>query len=106
VAGAARGMVKCRERVSGRRIDGEEARHLRGGDGRFLGISGKPDYVRSAGQASLRRLGVDVIDLYYQHRVAAGDRYPEAAIAASMRRAGVIARTPASVRACFRSMPC
>jgi len=33
------------------------------------GISGKPDYVRSACHASLKRLGVDVIDLYYQHRV-------------------------------------
>jgi len=35
----------------------------------YLGISGKPDYVRKACEASLRRLGVDVIDLYYQHRV-------------------------------------
>ena len=33
------------------------------------GISGKPDYVRQACEGSLRRLGVDVIDLYYQHRV-------------------------------------
>jgi aryl-alcohol dehydrogenase-like predicted oxidoreductase len=35
----------------------------------FRGISGKPDYVCQACEASLRRLGVDVIDLYYQHRV-------------------------------------
>jgi aryl-alcohol dehydrogenase-like predicted oxidoreductase len=35
----------------------------------FRGISGKPDYVRQACDASLRRLGVDVIDLCYQHRV-------------------------------------
>ena len=35
----------------------------------FRGISGKPDYVRKACEGSLRRLGVDVIDLYYQHRV-------------------------------------
>jgi aryl-alcohol dehydrogenase-like predicted oxidoreductase len=35
----------------------------------FRGISGKPDYVRQACEASLHRLGVDVIDLYYQHRV-------------------------------------
>ena len=35
----------------------------------FRGISGKPDYVRQACEASMRRLGVDVIDLYYQHRV-------------------------------------
>src|SRR3954451_22374620 len=38
-------------------------------DGTRLGINGKPDYVRSACDASLQRLGVDHIDLYYQHRV-------------------------------------
>lgn len=43
--------------------------NMRGEDGAFLGISGKPEYVRSACEASLRRLGVDHIDLYYQHRV-------------------------------------
>jgi aryl-alcohol dehydrogenase-like predicted oxidoreductase len=37
--------------------------------GAFLGVNGKPEYVRSACEASLKRLGVDVIDLYYQHRV-------------------------------------
>jgi aryl-alcohol dehydrogenase-like predicted oxidoreductase len=35
----------------------------------FRGISGKPDYVRQSCEGSLRRLGVEVIDLYYQHRV-------------------------------------
>jgi aryl-alcohol dehydrogenase-like predicted oxidoreductase len=43
--------------------------NMRGDDGAFLGISGKPDYVRQACDASLKRLGVDYIDLYYQHRV-------------------------------------
>jgi aryl-alcohol dehydrogenase-like predicted oxidoreductase len=38
-------------------------------DGGFLGINGKPEYVHRACDASLRRLGVDHIDLYYQHRV-------------------------------------
>lgn len=42
---------------------------IRGSDGSFLGVNGAPDYVRSACEASLRRLGVEVIDLYYQHRV-------------------------------------
>jgi aryl-alcohol dehydrogenase-like predicted oxidoreductase len=42
---------------------------VRSTDGARLGISGKADYVRSACEASLRRLGVDAIDLYYQHRV-------------------------------------
>src|SRR5437762_10395135 len=35
----------------------------------FRGINGKPDYVKQACEASLRRLGIDCIDLYYQHRV-------------------------------------
>lgn len=41
----------------------------RGADGSFQGVSGRPDYVRAACEASLRRLGVGEIDLYYQHRV-------------------------------------
>jgi aryl-alcohol dehydrogenase-like predicted oxidoreductase len=42
---------------------------VRGPNGERLGISGKPDYVRSACEASLKRLKIEVIDLYYQHRV-------------------------------------
>ena len=38
-------------------------------DGSWVGINGRPEYVDAACDASLRRLGVDVIDLYYQHRV-------------------------------------
>jgi aryl-alcohol dehydrogenase-like predicted oxidoreductase len=41
----------------------------RGEDGERLGINGSPEYVRKACDASLQRLGVDHIDLYYQHRV-------------------------------------
>jgi aryl-alcohol dehydrogenase-like predicted oxidoreductase len=41
----------------------------RGEDGSFKGINGRPEYVRAAVDASLERLGVDHIDLYYQHRV-------------------------------------
>ena len=41
----------------------------RGADGAWLGINGRPEYVRASCDASLQRLGVDVIDLYYQHRV-------------------------------------
>lgn len=58
--------------ISGRRGDvvlatkfGNERRE----DGSWVGINGRPDYVRSACDASLQRLGVDHIDLYYQHRV-------------------------------------
>jgi aryl-alcohol dehydrogenase-like predicted oxidoreductase len=43
--------------------------NVRGPQGQFLGINGTPEYVRSACEASLKRLGVDTIDLYYQHRV-------------------------------------
>ena len=38
-------------------------------DGSFVGVNGRPEYVRAACDASLERLGVDCIDLYYQHRV-------------------------------------
>lgn len=43
--------------------------HERTEDGTYVGINGKPEYVRQACEASLKRLGVDYIDLYYQHRV-------------------------------------
>lgn len=43
--------------------------NVRGNDGAFLGVNGKPEYVKRACDMSLMRLGVDVIDLYYQHRV-------------------------------------
>jgi aryl-alcohol dehydrogenase-like predicted oxidoreductase len=45
--------------------------NVRGPNGEFLGIDGTPDYVRSACEASLKRLRVETIDLYYQHRVDA-----------------------------------
>jgi len=43
--------------------------NVRSEDGKFLGVNGRPEYVKAACDASLRRLGVDYIDLYYQHRV-------------------------------------
>ena len=43
--------------------------NVRSQDGAWVGVNGKPEYVRQACDASLQRLGVDVIDLYYQHRV-------------------------------------
>jgi aryl-alcohol dehydrogenase-like predicted oxidoreductase len=43
--------------------------NVRGADGSFGGVCGRPDYVRSACEASLKRLNVRTIDLYYQHRV-------------------------------------
>jgi aryl-alcohol dehydrogenase-like predicted oxidoreductase len=43
--------------------------NMRSPEGGFLGVSGKPNYVRECCDASLKRLGVEIIDLYYQHRV-------------------------------------
>jgi aryl-alcohol dehydrogenase-like predicted oxidoreductase len=43
--------------------------NVRGDDGSFLGVNGRPEYVKQACEASLKRLGFDYIDLYYQHRV-------------------------------------
>ncbi|HET8937006.1 MAG TPA: aldo/keto reductase, partial [Polyangiales bacterium] len=65
------------EELVGRAIKGKRDKvivatkfgNVRGEDGSFRGISGKPDYVKSCVEASLRRLQVDHIDLYYQHRV-------------------------------------
>jgi aryl-alcohol dehydrogenase-like predicted oxidoreductase len=50
---------------------------LRGEDGSWRGVNGKPSYVRTACEASLKRLGVDVIDLYYLHRVDPDTRIEE-----------------------------
>ena len=58
--------------IAGRRDDVVLATKFgieRRADGAMVGIDGSPDYVRSACDASLQRLGVDTIDLYYQHRV-------------------------------------
>jgi aryl-alcohol dehydrogenase-like predicted oxidoreductase len=65
------------ERLVGKAIRGRRDRvvlatkfgNQRGEDGSFLGVNGRPDYVRKSCDASLQRLGVDHIDLYYQHRV-------------------------------------
>jgi aryl-alcohol dehydrogenase-like predicted oxidoreductase len=43
--------------------------NVRSTDGKFIGVNGRPEYVRDACNASLKRLKVEVIDLYYQHRV-------------------------------------
>ena len=56
---------KRRERV----VVATKFGNVRGQDGSFQGINGRPEYVRQACDASLKRTGLDVIDLYYQHRV-------------------------------------
>jgi aryl-alcohol dehydrogenase-like predicted oxidoreductase len=66
------------ERLVGKAIRGRRRESIllatkfgnqRGEDGSFLGVNGRPEYVRKSCDGSLQRLGVDYIDLYYQHRV-------------------------------------
>ncbi len=67
------------EELVGRAIRGSRDRvtlatkfgNVRTPEGGFAGVNGRPEYVKQACDASLKRLGVDVIDLYYQHRVDA-----------------------------------
>jgi len=65
------------EQLVGRAIAGHRDQYTiatkfgneRAADGSFIGINGRPEYVRACCDASLQRLGIDTIDLYYQHRV-------------------------------------
>jgi aryl-alcohol dehydrogenase-like predicted oxidoreductase len=65
------------EELVGRAITGKRESYviatkfgnMRAADGAFLGVNGKPDYVRKCCEESLKRLSIEVIDLYYQHRV-------------------------------------
>jgi aryl-alcohol dehydrogenase-like predicted oxidoreductase len=69
--------VGLNEELVGRAIHGRRDKvilatkfgNVRSPDGKFLGVNGTPEYVRQCCEASLKRLGVEVIDLYYQHRV-------------------------------------
>ena len=58
--------------IKGRRDDviiATKFGNVRNPDGSFKGVNGKPEYVRQCCDASLKRLGIETIDLYYQHRV-------------------------------------
>lgn len=65
------------EELLGRALSGHRDRaivatkfgNVRAADGRFLGVNGRPEYVRASCEGSLKRLGIETIDLYYQHRV-------------------------------------
>jgi len=74
-------------------------------DGGWIGINGRPEYVRVACDASLRRLGVDHIDLYYQHRVDLGTPIEETVgamaelvEAGKVRHLGLSEAAPATIR--------
>jgi len=86
--------------------------NVRGSDGSFLGINGRPDYVRAACEASLKRLNVETIDLYYQHRVDAGVAIEETVGAMArlieegkVRYLGLSEAAPATLRRAHRTHP-
>ncbi|RJK96313.1 aldo/keto reductase [Vallicoccus soli] len=94
--------------VAGRRDEVQLATKFgneRAEDGTRLGVNGRPEYVRRACDASLQRLGVDHVDLYYQHRV---DRtvpveetwgaLHELVEAGKVRRLGISEAAPATIR--------
>ena len=79
--------------------------NVRKADGSWLGINGKPGYVKEACDASLKRLGVSTIDLYYQHRVDADTpiedtvgAMAELAAAGKVRYLGLSEAAPATIR--------
>jgi aryl-alcohol dehydrogenase-like predicted oxidoreductase len=72
VYGSGRNEELAGRALEGRRRDAVLATkfgNVRGPDGSWRGINGRPEYVKQAAEASLRRLGIEAIDLYYQHRV-------------------------------------
>jgi aryl-alcohol dehydrogenase-like predicted oxidoreductase len=108
------------ERLVGRAIKGRREQVIlatkfgnqRGEDGSFLGVNGRPEYVRKAVDGSLQRLGTDYIDLYYQHRV---DRtvpieetvgaMAELVQAGKVRHLGLSEASPATIRRAAREHP-
>jgi aryl-alcohol dehydrogenase-like predicted oxidoreductase len=86
--------------------------NVRSEDGGFHGVSGRPEYVRAACDASLQRLGVDVIDLYYQHRVDAEvpieetvGAMAELVRAGKVRHLGLSEAAPATIRRAHATHP-
>jgi aryl-alcohol dehydrogenase-like predicted oxidoreductase len=108
------------ERLVGRAIAGRRDEVVlatkfgneRGDDGSYRGVNGKPEYVRTACDASLQRLGVDVIDLYYQHRVDTTvpiedtwDALRELVEAGKVRHAGISEAAPETIRRAHAVQP-
>jgi aryl-alcohol dehydrogenase-like predicted oxidoreductase len=86
--------------------------NVREADGRFVGINGRPEYVRKACDASLRRLGVEHLDLYYQHRVDRSVPIEETVGAMSrlieegkVRYLGLSEAAPATIRRAHKTHP-
>jgi len=86
--------------------------NVREPDGRFVGINGRPEYVRSACEASLKRLDLEIIDLYYQHRVDRSVPVEETVGAMSrlveegkVRFLGLSEASPATIRRAHKTWP-
>ena len=86
--------------------------NVRGPNGEFLGVRGDPEYVRSACEASLQRLEVDVIDLYYQHRVDQSVPIEDTVVEMSrlqqegkVRYLGLSEAAPRTIRAAYATSP-
>ncbi|MCZ2810982.1 aldo/keto reductase [Modestobacter sp. VKM Ac-2979] len=84
----------------------------RGEDGSFIRINGRSEYVHRACDASLQRLGVDVIDLYYQHRVDTAvpieetwGALAELVEAGKIRHAGISEAAPDTIRRAHAVLP-
>jgi aryl-alcohol dehydrogenase-like predicted oxidoreductase len=101
--------------IKGRRDDvvlATKFGNVRSADGAFLGISGTPEYVRQACDASLQRLGTDHIDLYYQHRVdntvpieETVGAMAELVTAGKVRYLGLSEAAPATIRRAMKVHP-
>jgi len=101
--------------IKGRRNDivlATKFGNVRGPDGSFVGINGRPEYVRSACEASLRRLNIASIDLYYQHRVDGSVPIEETVGAMArlveegkVRCLGLSEAAPATIRRAHRTHP-
>jgi aryl-alcohol dehydrogenase-like predicted oxidoreductase len=115
VYGVGRNEVLVGKAIRGRREKvflATKFANVRGVKGEFLGVRGDPPYVRESCDASLKRLGVDVIDLYYQHRV--DPRTPiedtvgamaELVQAGKVRYLGLSEASPATVRRAAKVHP-
>ncbi len=86
--------------------------NVRGPNGEFLGVRGDPDYVRQCCDASLRRLNVESIDLYYQHRVdpqvpieETVGAMAELVTAGKVRHLGLSEAAPATIRRAVKVHP-
>lgn len=113
--GVGRNEVLVGKAIKGRRhnvVLATKFANVRGPSGEFLGVRGDPQYVRECCDASLKRLGVDVIDLYYQHRV--DPKTPiedtvgamaELVKAGKVRHLGLSEAAPATIRRAARIHP-